>query len=192
MAEKNTRQQTERRYRNCARNQAKDEFFHASGMSEPEPSGSEAGQLSRSARAHIQFHLLFGLDTRHPEIVIPLKVHPDLSRIGEIAPQAQCRVAGDAAALIHNLTDARDWHAQIARKPIDADSIRLHEIFEQYFARMDWWGGEGFRHKSSPQLMVIDYLYVARISFRPSEANTVLSVDPKRMLADTIPFQGLQ
>ena len=71
------------------------------------------------------------------EPVMLLHVHPELGAVFEVAAKPQGAIRGDAAALIHDLGDARDWDMKVHRQFVHAEAQGLHEFFAQHFPGMD-------------------------------------------------------
>jgi hypothetical protein len=71
------------------------------------------------------------------ELVVLLHVHPELGAIFEVAAQPQSGIRGDAAALIHDLSNARDRHMKVHRQSVHAEAQGLQEFLAQDFPGMD-------------------------------------------------------
>src|SRR5665213_3746486 len=71
------------------------------------------------------------------QVIIVLKIEPELSGKPEIDAEPKCGIGGDAAIAAHNVMDAWRGHAQFLSEPVGSQPVRLHEFCEKNFSRMD-------------------------------------------------------
>jgi hypothetical protein len=113
------------------------------------------------------------------QIVLRLKVEPELRRRFEIPSQAQCRVGCDPAPFRDDIRNPSHRHALVKRQFVHAEAIRFHEIFAEDLAWM--YRFHLFCH--SDLLMVVRNFDFVRIAVAPGETNAPLVVDADAMLA---------
>jgi len=76
--------------------------------------------------------------TDEAKIVVDLKAQPSFGRNTEVRSQPQSRVGSDGTGAIHDCANAVGRDIQVASQLVDADSQRLHEVFQENLPRMDW------------------------------------------------------
>lgn len=121
-----------------------------------------------------------------------LQIQPEFGIRLEIPRQAQCRVRGYAAPLMHDLANPSRGDVQIERELVDGQIQGLHEIFAQDFAGMDRrlkWLGLLHDHLS---FVIIHNLHVITMAIAPDKADAPLIVNANRMLARSATPQCFQ
>ena len=86
---------------------------------------------SRRSRPDARLDPLPGRAQRHAQIVIGLQVQPDRGRYAEVLAQAQRRIGGYGSLAVDYRADTIGWNIGVARKRIDAEAERPHEILEK-------------------------------------------------------------
>jgi len=130
---------------------------------------------------------LADLPARNFQVVLRLKVLPQLCRRAEISRQAQRHLGSDCSPPADDLIDCRSRHAKILRDPLGAQFQRLHEVMQQNIARM-YWPKPLVCHRQFPwhALVIIHDFHVKGVAFLPLEADSPLLVDPDAVLTLTI------
>ena len=111
--------------------------------------------------------------------MIELQSKPGFRGDAEVSPESQRRVGGNGTGPTDDHTDAVWRDVDITRQLINADPERSHEIFEEYFSRVD---RIEFCH-TSPRLPsgIIHYFDVKGMVVLPNKIDAPLIV-----AADTV------
>ena len=112
------------------------------------------------------------------EVVVHLKAKPEAGGIPKEACEPKGGVSGDATPAMHDLVDPARRDVQFVAQLVLAEAERLHELFQQNLARMDW---RYLLHRS-PSVVVYD-LNGVRVAVAPHEADSPRIVDPNAMLS---------
>jgi len=65
------------------------------------------------------------------DVVLALKIEPELRTIPEIVPEPHDRVRGDGPTAVQDVRNASGWDAEVERQPIGAEIARLQLAPEQ-------------------------------------------------------------
>lgn len=96
----------------------------------------ENGFLRRGLkRPDVGLDLLSRNPHDHAQLVVRLQDDPDLGRDAEVAAQSQRRVRRDGPLAVDDLADAPRRHVDVPGQLVDANTQRLHELFEEDFSR---------------------------------------------------------
>ena len=132
--------------------------------------------------------LLFQAFLGHGQVVVGLKVEPELRGGAKGARQAQSGIGGDAALALDDGVDAIRRDAQGARQGILADAQRLEELFQQDLAGVN---GRNVTGHVTPLVIVHDFDVVG-VTLLPDEAQAIAVVDADAVLSFTVTVQFLQ
>src|SRR5215468_4747224 len=81
---------------------------------------------------------LADLPARNFQVILRLKILPQLCRRTEISRQAQRHLGSDRSPPPHDLIDCRSRHTKLLCHPVGAQFQRLHEVVQQNVTRMYW------------------------------------------------------
>jgi hypothetical protein len=90
------------------------------------------------------------------EVIVRLKVHPELRCRPEIAGKAERCVCRDRPLAPNNVIHPRYGHHQLHRQPIRRQAKRFQEVLSERFTRMDGRHGLIFFRQGSPSSVIID------------------------------------
>src|SRR5579859_2797874 len=78
------------------------------------------------------------LPPRNGQIIVRLKVYPELGRGAKISRQSQGHLRGDAALLLHDFIHRRKRHARSQGQLVSVQPERNHKLLAQDLPRMNW------------------------------------------------------
>src|SRR5579863_8144344 len=96
-------------------------------------------RLAESRRVegfHLALNGLMQFHSRFREIVLLLKIHPELRAVAEEARQAERGVGSDGAPAMNDVSNPRRRNSNPHRQSVLTDAERDKEFFAQHFARM--------------------------------------------------------
>src|SRR5215831_19570522 len=99
---------------------------------------SRIWQIGSRQRRDRTLQPLADLPARNFQVVLRLKILPQLCRRTEISRQAQRHLGSDRSPPPHDLIDCRSRHTKLLCHPVGAQIQRLHEVTQQNIARMYW------------------------------------------------------
>jgi len=148
---------------------------------------------SRGVRPHIALDRRRDLILSLLQIVVSLKVHPEVRRRVEEPREPQSRIGGDPTLGVHDLDDPVRGHSQLARELVRRDPERLEEVLDQNLAGMNWRtdllalpGHDVFLS------VVIDHFDALGVSVLPHEADAKLLVHSDAVLAGPISLERFE
>ena len=152
-------------------------------------------RLSVGALARHHRSLDLGARRQRLEFITRLQRQPRRGVAPEVLRQAGGGVGGDAAALIHDLVDARRRHPQRRGQRVHAQPQRCKVVFAQYFAGMHRAQAVhrtcGVALHVGPSMVVNDF-NIQRPRCGPHKAHPPLVVDADAVLTDTVALERFE
>lgn len=111
-----------------------------------------------------------------------LRTQPIAVGQAEETAKPQISISSDPSLPRHNVANTLGWNANFFRQAILANAHGLKELLQEEFARGD---GLEFSHMDLSSV-IIHYLYVFSVCFRPAKADAPLIIDANAVLPEAV------